>query len=199
MKAMSKEFRNTLLMTAFALIFGLILGVVHEVTAGPIAAQKEKALLEAYQAVIPDATEFNDIGVTPEDAAEVLAGGDYNADITSVLEAVDEDDSEIGYVINVVSHGGYGGDIAFSVGIDEDGYIIGISITSISETPGLGMRAQTDPEWIEQFYDNEPDTEFVLGDNVDAITSATFTSRCITRGVNAALAYYNHIEGGGEI
>ncbi|MCR4590227.1 MAG: RnfABCDGE type electron transport complex subunit G [Lachnospiraceae bacterium] len=195
---MSKEIRNTLLMTLFALVFGLVLGVVHEITAGPIEAQKEKALKEAYQAVIPDADEFNDIGVTPEGAAEVLAGGDYNADITSVLEAVD-DDMAVGYVINVVSHGGYGGDIAFSMGVDEAGSILGISITSIAETPGLGMRAQSDPEWLPQFYGNEPGTTFTLGENVDSITSATFTSRCITRGVNAGLAYVDYVLGGGEI
>ena len=122
---MTKEVKNTLLMTAFALFFGLILGLVHEVTAGPIAAQKEKALKEAYQAVIPDATEFNDIGVTPEGALDAIKDGDYNAEITSVLEAVD-DDMAIGYVINVVSHGGYGGDIAFSMGVDEAGTILGI-------------------------------------------------------------------------
>ncbi len=195
---MTKEVKNTLLMTAFALFFGLILGLVHEVTAGPIAAQKEKALKEAYQAVIPDATEFNDIGVTPEGAAEAIKDGDFNADITSVKEAV-TDDMAIGYVIDVVSHGGYGGDIAFSMGVDEGGSILGISITSISETPGLGMRAKTDPSFCEQFLNKEPGTEFVLGENVDAITSATFTSRCINRGVNAGLAYVDYVLGGGEI
>lgn len=195
---MTKEVKNTLLMTCFALIFGLILGLVHEVTAGPIAFQKEKSLKEAYQAVIPDATEFNDIGVTPEGAAEAIAGGDYNAEITSVLEAVNGDGA-IGYVINVVSHGGYGGDIGFSMGVDEGGSILGISITSIGETPGLGMRAQSDPTWLPQFYGKEPGTVFKLGENVDSITSATFTSRCIVRGVNAGLAYVDYIRGGGEI
>ena len=195
---MSKEVRNTLLMTAFALIFGLVLGVVHEITAGPIEAQKEKALKEAYQAVVPDATEFNDLGATPEGAAEAIADGDYNAEITSVLEAV-TDDMAVGYVINVVSHGGYGGDIAFSMGVDEGGSILGISITSIAETPGLGMRAQTDPDWLPQFYGKEPGTTFTLGENVDSITSATFTSRCVTRGVSAGLAYVDYVLGGGEI
>ena len=195
---MSKEVRNTLLMTLFALVFGLVLGVVHEITAGPIEAQKEKELKEAYQAVIPDADEFNDIGVTPEGAAEAIADGDYNAEITSVLEAVD-DGMAVGYVINVVSHGGYGGDIGFSMGVDEGGSVLGISITSIGETPGLGMRAKTDPEWLPQFYNKEPGTKFNLGENVDSITSATFTSRCIVRGVNAGLAYVDYVLGGGEI
>lgn len=195
---MSKEVKNTLLMTGFALVFGLILGLVHEVTAGPIAAQKEKELKEAYQAVLPDAADFEDLGATPEGAAAVIADGNYNADISSVLKAV-ADGETVGYVINVVSHGGYGGDIGFSVGVDEDGSIQGISITAIAETPGLGMRAKTDPDWITQFYDNEPGESFVLGEDIDSITSATFTSRCVTRGVNAALCYIDYVVGGGEI
>ncbi len=193
---MSKEVKNTLLMTGFALIFGLILGLVHEVTAGPIAFQKEKALKEAYQAVMPDAADFSDMGVTAEDAAAVISSGDYNADIVSVFEATDSSGSSIGYVINVLSHGGYGGDIGFSMGVNEDGSVNGISITSIGETPGLGMRAQTDPDWLPQFYGREAGTEFKLGENINSITSATFTSRCIVRGVNAGMAYFDSELGG---
>ena len=183
-------------MTGFALIFGLILGLVHEVTAGPIAFQKDKALKEAYQAVMPDAADFTDMGVTTEDAASVISSGDFNADIVSVFEATDGSGNSVGYVINVLSHGGYGGDIGFSMGVTEDGSINGISITSIGETPGLGMRAQTDPDWLPQFYGKEAGTEFKLGENVNSITSATFTSRCIVRGVNAGMAYFDSELGG---
>ena len=101
--------------------------------------------------------------------------------------------------MNVVSHGGYGGDIEFSVGIKNDGTIENISITAISETPGLGMKAQTEPDFINQFLGQSTDTAFALGDNVTAITSATFTSRCMTNGINAALQYYtNNLAGGTE-
>ncbi len=193
---MTKEVKNTLLMTAFALIFGLILGLVHEVTAGPIAFQKEKALKEAYQAVMPDASDFQDMGVTAEDAASVISGGDYNADVTGVFEALDSSGNTVGYVINVLSHGGYGGDIGFSMGVTEDGSVNGISITAIGETPGLGMRAQTDADWLPQFYGKDAGTEFKLGENINSITSATFTSRCVVRGVNAGMAYFNSELGG---
>ncbi|MCR5023407.1 MAG: FMN-binding protein [Lachnospiraceae bacterium] len=194
---MTKEVKNTLLMTCFALIFGLILGLVHEVTAGPIAFQKEKSLKEAYSAVMPDAVDFSDMEITEEDAAEII-GDEYNAAVTSVFEGLDASGETVGYVINVVSHGGYGGDIGFSMGVLEDGSIKGISITSINETPGLGMRAQSDPTWLPQFYGQSADTKFTLGENINSITSATFTSRCVTRGVNAGMAYYNSELGGGE-
>ncbi len=189
---MSKEVKNTLIMTAIALVFGLILGIVHEVTAEPIRIQNEKTLNEAYQAVLSDAETFEDTEIDAEENEEL------NACVDSVLTGLDADGEEVGYVINVTSHGGYGGDITFSMGVDSSGSIEGISITAIDETPGLGMKAKTDDEWLPQFYGEDSETEFVLGDNIEAITSATFTSRCITRGVNAGMAYYNENYAGGE-
>ncbi len=189
---MSKEVKNTLIMTVIALCFGLLLGVVHEITSEAIRVQNEKALNEAYRSVLSEAETFEDTG------AESVANTDLDANIDSVLSALDASGENVGYVINVTSHGGYGGDITFSIGVDSDGSIEGISITSIDETPGLGMNAKTDPTWLPQFYGQDSSTEFVLGDNVQAISSATFTSKCVTRGVNAGMAYYNEKLAGGE-
>ncbi len=194
----SKEIvKNTVIMTIIALVFGVILGVVHEVTLEPIRIQKELTLKAAYQAVMPAASDFKDLEVTAEKAAPVIADGDYNAQIDSVLEAVDANGESVGYVINVTSHGGYGGDIGFSMGVNADGSVEGVSITNIAETPGLGMKAQSDPSFLQQFLHKEGGTVFNLGENVTAITSATFTSRCVTRGVNAGLAYFNAELSGG--
>ena len=188
---MSKEVKNTVIITIFALISGLALGLVHQVTAGPIAEQKQKTLNEAYSSVISEAENFTDLAIDAYDDA------DHNAQISSVLSAQDSSGATIGYVVNVVSHGGYGGDIEFSVGIKSDSTIENISITSISETPGLGMQVVTDPTYISQFLGQSADADYVLGDNVTAITSATFTSRCMTNGINAALQYYmNNLAGG---
>ena len=92
---------------------------------------------------------------------------------------------------------GFGGDVTVHTTIT-DNAISELTIDTPNETDGLGKRA-SDAEFTEQFIDKEPGTEFVLGENVDAITSATFTSRCITRGVNAGLAYVDYVRGGGEI
>ncbi len=188
---MSATVKNTCIMTAIACVFGLLLGVVHAVTLEPIKVQQKLTLDRAYRSVMSSAEEFVDTGVTTEEAAISIASGDYNAQIDNVQEAKDASGSTVGYVINVTSHGGYGGDISFSMGVDLTGSIQGISITKIAETPGLGMKAQTDPAWLPQFYGKSGDTEFILGeDGINSITSATFTSRCVTRGINAGLAYF---------
>ena len=57
------------------------------------------------------------------------------------------------------------------------------------------MKAKTDPSFINQFIGKEA-TYYKLGSDVQAITSATFTSRCITNGVNAGLTYAKSLGGG---
>ena len=194
---MSKEVKNTCIMAAFALVFGLLLGVVNFVTYGPIRAQQLKTLGAAYQAVLPSATDFStQVEVDADEAASII-GSDANAQIDSAIEAKDDAGNVVGYVVNVTSHGGYGGDITFSMGINMQGAIEGISITAISETPGLGMNAQDDPTWLPQFYGKDGSTVFSLDDNINKITSATFTSRCMVRGVNAGVAYFNAKLNGG--
>ena len=59
--------------------------------------------------------------------------------------------TESGYVVTVREKG-YGGDIAFSMGVTTDGVLNGYSITSISETAGLGMKANEDA-FMSQFQD----------------------------------------------
>ncbi|MBO6134146.1 MAG: RnfABCDGE type electron transport complex subunit G [Lachnospiraceae bacterium] len=196
---MNEMTKNTLIMTAFALTFGLLLGLVHAVTAGPIAAQHERQKNEAYSAVLEAASDFSEnmeIDQAVHDAIE--QDSNYNASITSVINAKDDSGSTVGYVIDVSSHGGYGGDINFSIGIGSDGSVEGISITKIAETPGLGMKAQSDPAFCEQFIGGDS-SELKLsseGGEINGITSATFTSRCMVRGVNAGLKYYQDVING---
>jgi Na+-translocating ferredoxin:NAD+ oxidoreductase subunit G len=48
--------------------------------------------------------------------------------------------------------GGYGGDIGVMVGVNvETDNIIGVAVTTHSETPGLGAKAKTDPKFTAQF------------------------------------------------
>lgn len=190
---MSKEVKNTVIITVFAVISGLVLSLVHGVTSGVIDERKKQELREAYAAVLAEAADFNDI-----ESEFPYADSDHNAQIDSALTGVDASGAAVGYVVNVTSHGGYGGDISFSIGIKADGTIENVSITAISETPGLGMRAQTEPDFLNQFKEQSVDTEFVVKDNIQAISSATFTSKCLTNGINAATAYYkNNILAGG--
>ena len=110
--------------------------------------------------------------------------------VTSVYNAVDSKDKTIGYAV-MVSTGGYGGEILLTVGIDSDLKVTGIDVISHSETPGLGEKC-TKSEFKEQFKDKEIGVKVVKkgaqGNQVDAISSATITSKAVTKGVDTALA-----------
>ena len=83
---------------------------------------------------------------------------------------------------------GYGGEIGVIVAFDtENDRILGVGVTTHSETPGLGARAKTDPAFAGQFKGLGLDTAFQVktdGGDIDALTGATVTAR----GVCAAVA-----------
>jgi len=82
---------------------------------------------------------------------------------------------------------GFGGTIGIMVGVNiTDDKILGVNVTTHSETPGVGARAKTEPDFVSQFKDQPVEQNFkVRADSgqVDALSGATVTSR----GVSAAL------------
>lgn len=200
-----KIVHDALVLTAFTLILGFILGAVNEITKEPIAKANKAAQDAAYREVFKDADSFEDnADFTAENAEKIIAKSDYtNDEIIGVTNALDKSGNVIGYVINVTSHEGSQADITFSVGIQVDGTVNGYSITSISETPGLGMLVNED-DFKNQFNNKNAESFSVVkttpsADNeIEAVTGATISSRAITNGVNACLVYFNEALQGGN-
>ena len=88
-------------------------------------------------------------------------------------------------VISTVA--GYAGEIRLWVGVSDRGRVTGLVVRDMAETFGLGREALTDIPFLAQFLGTDGDA--AVGENVDAITGATVTSRAIARGVNSAAAY----------
>ena len=200
MKSMLKDAGILFLIT---LVAGLVLGGVYQLTKEPIAVQENKTRTLAMQEVFPDAVSFaDDQNFDADKAAVVLAEGGYEQDsITGCTLACDGSGSVLGYVITVTSHEGYGGDITFTIGVREDGTLNGMSILSISETAGLGMRAE---EVLKPQFAGKKAESFVYTktgasaeNEIDAISSATITTNAVTEGVNAGLYYFRaQLKGG---
>ena len=93
---------------------------------------------------------------------------------------------------------GFGGDIGLMVGVDiEDDKIIGVGVTTHSETPGIGSKAKTDPSFTGQFEGMALMDTFQVktdGGQVDAITGATITSRGVAVGVTQAGVMYKNLK-----
>ncbi len=202
----NKIVHDTLVITAITLIAGLMLGLVYDITKEPIAVQEAKAKEEAYKAVFAAADTFEVL--TAEQDPELEAALDENGyksqDIDEVMIALDENGDPLGYAFTVTTKEGYGGDIVFAMGVEEDGTLNAISILSISETAGLGMRANTD-EFKSQFENRDVDKIVYVKDGadedneIDALSGATVTTNAMTNGVNAGLeAYRYEAEKGGN-
>ena len=194
--------KDTLAITLITLVAGLALGVVNDITADPIARQAAKTKEEAYTAVFADAASFEVMDV--EGVEDYLDENGFPAqDIDEVMAAKDADGKKLGYAFTVTTSEGYGGDIQFAMGIRDDGILNGISILSIGETAGLGMRANTE-EFKGQFKDKNVE-KFVYTKNgasadneIDALSGATVTTNAMTNGVNAGLCAFRYVKGGNE-
>ena len=137
-----KVIHDALILTAFTVVLGFLLGLVYGITKEPIAAAEEAKQQAAYKQVFADADSFEAYeGFDAEKAASVMADNGYSDEIGDVQTAMDKSGNAIGYVITVTAKDGSQANITFSVGIQNDGTVNGYSITSISETPGLGDKA----------------------------------------------------------
>ncbi|MBQ8028580.1 MAG: RnfABCDGE type electron transport complex subunit G [Clostridia bacterium] len=118
----------------------------------------------------------------------------------TVCEAFDAEGNVIGYVYTS-SAKGYGGSIGVMIGYDTEGTITGIEILSHGETPGLGANATGDKFKLQFSGKSGPLTvnkNSGEGQNIQAITAATITSKAVTSAVNAATEDFMKTIGGGN-
>ncbi len=159
--------------------------------AGTNTITKEKIALNAVETekasrmlVLPEGKEYGEV-TTLENGLTYCVGTDENGE-------------EVGYVFTAGAKG-YGGTVSVMVGLDMNGTITGVEILSHSETPGLGANS-VKPEFKNRFVGKAGqltvDKNSNDGQNVQAITAATITSKAVTSAVNAVTATYAEITGG---
>lgn len=199
-----KIVHDALILFAFTIVLGLLLAVVYGITKEPIEKVNYEKTQTAYKQVFADADSFDDYEAFDADAADsVLTDAGYADEIESVAVAKDASGNEIGYVITVTAKDGSQGSITFSVGIQNDGTVNGYSITSISETPGLGMKAQEE-DFYSQFENKKVDSFTVVkqtpasDSEIEAISGSTITSKAMANGVNACITYFQNVLGGAK-
>lgn len=203
----NKIIKDALALTLITLVAGVALGGVYEITKDPIAKQEAQAKAEAYEQVFTDAAAFEAVEMDDtltKTIRDQLDQEGYKAQsIEEVMRAEDQSGETLGYAFAVVTSEGYGGDIRFSMGVQNDGTLNGISILSIGETAGLGMNADT-PAFKDQFVGKQVEklqytkNGATLDDEINAISGATVTTNAMTNGVNAGLCAFRVMEGGDQ-
>ncbi|MBQ3107167.1 MAG: FMN-binding protein, partial [Firmicutes bacterium] len=142
-------------LTLICLVVTAALAFTYDFTKPIIDAINERIANETRASVLPEGTSF-----TQSDAA--LADG-----VIEVYVA----DNGAGMVVTSAAKG-FGGDITVMTGIDANGKITGVSVTSHGETPGLGTKAMTET-YLANYQGLD---EAVLGTTIDGVTGATYSS-----------------------
>ena len=203
----NKIIKDALALTLITLVAGVALGGVYEITKDPIAKQEAQAKAEAYEQVFTDAAAFEAVEMDDtltKTIRDQLDQEGYKAQsIEEVMRAEDQSGETLGYAFTVVTSEGYGGDIQFSMGVQNDGTLNGISILSIGETAGLGMNADT-PAFKDQFVGKQVEklqytkNGATQDDESNAFSGSTVTTNAMTNGVNAGLCAFRVMEGGDQ-
>ncbi len=122
-------------LTIVALFAGLAIGLTYSQTEDQIAFQEQKAREEALAAVFPEGASI-----------EKHQGGDR---LPTPYWTARKDDQFVGYAF-MDSARGYANYIKVVVGVDASGTIIGLTVLSQEETPGLGSRVleTTSPYYV---------------------------------------------------
>ncbi|MCR4739279.1 MAG: RnfABCDGE type electron transport complex subunit G [Lachnospiraceae bacterium] len=200
---MKENIKAVLTLTIITVIAGTLLGYVYELTKDPIAAQKEASKQAAYKSVFGEAASFEPYeGYSESDMRSLLDQSGFSDEaVTEVLNAKDSSGNILGHVLNIRTMEGYGGEIDISMGVTNEGMLNGMEILSISETAGLGMKADTD-EFKDQFK-GKTISQFAYSKTgaekdyeIDALSGATITTNACVNAVNAGLVYCQNIAGG---
>ena len=164
--------RLTVTLLLICAVVAAVLAGVNSITKDAIAANQEKKTQDAIAAVLPGVTGLE---------KQMLTG---DAGIVSEVYSSGES-----FAVKVLP-GGFDGEITLMVGI-QNGELTGISVISHTETPGLGAVAAAQNAKGEAFrgqFVGQSGT-LVIGDQIDAMSGATITSKAVVAGVNAALSY----------
>ncbi|MFC1839295.1 RnfABCDGE type electron transport complex subunit G [Thermodesulfobacteriota bacterium] len=93
---------------------------------------------------------------------------------------------------------GFDGKIGVMVGFDlEKDELLGMRVTTHTETPGIGSRAKTETGFIEQFNGMSVDSGFTVrsdGGDIDAMSGATVTSKGVSSGIADSVEKYKRLK-----
>ncbi len=189
-----------LILFLISAISALLLAGTNLLTKDAIAKQSEETNIAARQQVLPEADSFK--AVEDLDAVAQKASPE-NASIVTEAYMGYKGDTLVGYTIKTTPNG-YGGEVEVLTGIDQSGKVQGITILSHSETAGLGARS-TEPEWQAQFSEKDATKDISVvkggsatGNEIQAITGATITSKAVTLGVNTSDKVFEALVSGGQ-
>ncbi len=167
---MKKIISLTLFLALASALAGGVLAFVNSVTSPIIEEQKIAAVKASLEEIFPGTVGFKEITFS-----------DTTGYVKNVYEATGK-----GYAVKV-SIQGYKDPITFLVGFDQSEKIVGFKVTSLNDTPGLGM--QVGEAAFEASIVGK-----TISDKLDTISGSTISSSAAIRGIDAAIAVYQSLK-----
>ncbi len=183
---MKKILQLILSLTLISAVCAAVLAIVNNATKERIANLATLKANNAARAVLPTSVKAIEPVKDPADAA-----------LTAFIGYADDARTQIaGYAVPGLTAKGYGGNIRLMVGLNPDRTVISYQVLAAAETPGLGSNLTT-PAFIARFKDQPAANVAVTkdGGKIEALTSATITSRAVCDAVKDACARIDRIEG----
>lgn len=119
-----------------------------------------------------------------------------------ISRVIKKNDGTIAYEIVVTGYSKNGLDLL--IAMNSDGSIKGITVVGITETPGLGTKVN-DSAFLDKFSGKKENVSIVKtspkdDSEIEAVTSATYSSKGVAKAVNIAISTYSETIGkeGGE-
>ena len=163
-----------------------LLSFVNAVTLEPIAANDDAKIAEAMGKL------FTDV----EGIATQKVEGDFGNTVNGFYE-VRSGDTLIGYYADVAAKGFKGnGSVVLMVGLDTAGKTVGVEVITNSDTVGIGDRINSKDNFLYRFKGREGSLSYKKGAGdseagvVDGLSGATYSSKAVISGVDAALSAY---------
>ena len=183
-------FIPTISLFIICIVITAALAFTNAVTSTKIAENEKQAQQQSMTIVCPEAKSFELVTESPDG---------------SLYKGLTDSGDVAGYAVSTVASG-YGGQIKVMTGFSTDGSIINIDVYyNDDETPGLGKNTSNE-SFTAQFKGLLSNDKVIVskdyageGQQIDAVTSSTISSRAVTVAVNTACEIYNAEITGGEI
>ncbi|MFT5755881.1 MAG: electron transport complex protein RnfG [Alteromonadaceae bacterium] len=187
--------KNAKVLTVFAVVCTLIVGIVNLLTKDRIELQEQQQLLNTLSNIIAPSRHNNDIY---QDCLMLQSPQLANNEQQKAYLAK-WNDTPIAMAITTTAPDGYNGNIDLLVAINVDGSISGVRVLKHNETPGLGDKIELrKSDWINSFAAkvmmSDSDNRWHVvkdGGMFDQFTGATITPRAIVKAVKEAVIYFN--------
>ena len=167
-----KIFKLIISLSVISAICAGVLAGINVVTKDSIAKIREKQIMDAAAEVMPASVDKSKIEQIKDG---MFVGKDASGKVA-------------GYAIKGSDPSGYGGEIVLMVGFSPDFKISTYKKLIAAETPGLGTNMSS-PAFMKQFAGMDASSPVAVkkdGGKIEAITSATITSRAVCGAINDA-------------